>query len=133
MFVLIAMTQAFAQGQQADFEARLALAKKMHELQPAKEQVWSAIDQVSLQQPESEREIFVTKMREILNYKAIEKVSIDAMVETYTAPELEAMVEYYAKPEAISASKKIGVYSQKVYPEILKMLDQAMMKLRTGG
>ena len=72
-------------------------------------------------------------MRGVLNYQAIEKISIDAMAETYTLPELQAMVDYYSKPEAISAAAKDQAYGQKVYPEIMRMLDAAMMKVRTGG
>ena len=116
-----------------DLNAKLALAKKMHELRPTKDQVYAAIDQIAQSQPVAQRDAFVQAMRGVLNYQAIEKISIDAMAETYTLPELQAMVDYYSKPEAISAAAKDQAYGQKVYPEIMRMLDAAMMKVRTGG
>ncbi len=118
---------------QDNFERRLELSQKMHEYLPARDQVYAAIDKVAAAQPPAQRETFRSAMRRALNYKAIEKISIDAMVETYSIEELEAMVEYYSKPEARSASQKTSEYSAKVYPEIIRMLDQAMMRVRTGG
>lgn len=117
----------------ATLEQRVTLAKKMHEIRPTQDQVFAAIDQVAQSQPESERADFVAAMRSILNIAAIEKMSVDAMAETYTAEELKAMVDYYSKPEAKSAAEKDVIYSGKVYPEIIRMLDQAMMRIRTGG
>jgi hypothetical protein len=114
-------------------DQRLALAKKMHDIRPTRDQVYIAIDQVASGQPENEREPFRQAMRNILNYKAIEKISIDAMAETYTPAELTAMVDYYSKPEAKSASDKDQAYAAKVYPEIVRMLDQAMMRVKTGA
>ena len=116
-----------------DVDKKLALAKKMHKLRPTKDQVYAAIDQIAQTQPVAQRDTFVQAMRGVLNYQAIEKISIDAMAETYTLPELQAMVDYYSKPEAISAAAKDQAYGQKVYPEIMRMLDAAMMKVRTGG
>ncbi len=104
----------------------------MHKIRPTQDQVYTAIDQIANQQPEAEREAFRNAMRQILNYKAIEKFSIDAMVDTYTVEELEAMVEFHAKPEAQSALAKEQDYADKVYPEIIRMLDQALMRVRTG-
>jgi hypothetical protein len=127
-----AVTEAPAAAEDTSFDARQKLATELHNLRPTKPQVHEAIDRVSKMQPESEREAFVTAMRNILDYRAIEKISIDAMVSTYTQEELEAMVEYYNKPEAQSAMGKEQAYGQKVYPEIIKLLDQAMIKLRTG-
>lgn len=111
---------------------RHELAREMHKLRPTRDQVYAAIDQVAQSQPESERESFRTAMRNILNYAAIEKVSVEAMAEIYSETELTAMVEYYSKPEAVSAALKDPLYAEKVYPEIIRMLDQAMMRVRTG-
>lgn len=122
---------AFAQDD--DIGARLDLARKMHEFRPCKMQVDGAIGQVSAMLPEREREAFKMAMKQVLNYKAIEELSVDAMAQTYTEAELQAMVEYYAKPEARSASDKAGDYAAKVQPEIVEMIDKAMMRMRTGG
>lgn len=112
---------------------KVALAKKMHEIRPTADQVDSAVARASMGLPPQDRENFVMSMRSILNYNAIEKISIDAMVATYTLIELESMVEYYSKPEAQSASEKIFHWGGKVQPEIINMIDKAMMRLRTGN
>ncbi len=117
----------------ADIDRRINLAKQLHELRPTRQQVYDAIDRVAQNQPAAERESFVTAMRNILNYRAIENISINAMAEVYTAQELESMLEYYQKPEARSAAEKEQSYADKVYPELIRMLDQAMMRLRTGS
>jgi hypothetical protein len=119
----------------ADLDKRIELSKKWHGLMPVsvRDQVNLAIEEAAAAQPENQKEIFRANMRNILNYQAIEKISIDAMAEIYTAAELEALIDYYSKPEAKSASSKYQQYAGKVYPEITRMLDQAMMRARTGG
>lgn len=111
---------------------KIELAKKMHAIRPTQEQVDSAVNRAAMSLPESDRGKFTTAMRSMLNYNAIERISIDAMVEIYSLKELESMVEYFSKPEAISASKKVSDWAQKVQPEIIHMIDRAMMRIRTG-
>lgn len=114
------------------YDERIVLAKKMHELRPVREQVEQAINRYSQTRPEGERESFKSTMRNVFNMRALEKISIDAYAETFTAKELSAMVEYYSKPEATSASEKFDNYAGIVYPEIVRMLDRAAIRVRTG-
>lgn len=114
------------------YEERMALAKKMHELRPVREQVEEAINQYANTRPVEERESFKSAMRNVFNIKALEKISLDAYVETFTVEELRAMVEYYSKPEAKSASEKINNYAAILYPELMRMLDRAAIRVRTG-
>lgn len=111
---------------------KLELAKKMHEIRPAARQIDDAIRSVSMRLPEAEREPFVTSMSSSLNYNAIERISIDAMVDVFTLPELEAMVEYYSKPEAISAGDKMVDWAKIVQPEIARLIDRSLMRTRFG-
>ncbi|MGH1399089.1 MAG: hypothetical protein ACRBCT_07740 [Alphaproteobacteria bacterium] len=118
----------------ADDGARaLELAQKMHEFRPVAGQVEGAVEQFAQRQPEAQRAAFKTAMLSVLNVEALEKKSVQAYVDTFTLPELEAMVEYYAKPEARSASDKFNDYAAIIYPEIIKMLDSAAMRVKTGG
>lgn len=113
-------------------QKKLDLARKMHEIRPTRDQVDSAVNMASQSLPQNERQPFITGMKRILNYNAIERISIDAMVSTYTLVELEAMVEYFSRPEARSASRKINNWAQQVQPEIVRMIDKAIARLRTG-
>ena len=111
---------------------KVKLVEEMHRINPVKGQVDSAVMRVAKSLPEAQRKVFLSAMNSTLNYRAIERISVDAMTETYTLKELEAMVEYYSKPEARSASEKITQWAGKVQPEIVRMIDKAMIHARTG-
>ena len=111
---------------------KVILAKKMHAIRTTREQVDSAVRGVSMALPAHERKGFIDAMSIMLNYNAIERISIDAMIETYTLKELDSMVEYFNKPEAISASKKTLSWARIVQPEISRMIDKAIMRIKTG-
>ena len=145
LIVLLAISQApvFAQDKaesqsqpeekvDATYEERIELATKMHDLRPVRAQVEGAIDRYAETRPANERESFKTAMRSVFNLKALEKISVDAYAETFTVEELRSMVEYYSKPEARSASDKYENYAAIVYPEIVRMLDRAAIRLKTG-
>lgn len=121
-----------APAEDPTYEERVELAKKMHELRPVREQVEQAINQYAQVRPQQERETFKTAMRNVFNIKALEKISVDAYADTFTVEELRSMVEYYSKPEAISASNKFSDYANLVYPEIVRMLDRAAIRVKTG-
>ncbi len=115
-----------------DLARKVQLAEKMHEINPVKEQVDSAVNSVASRLPEPQKQTFLNAMYSTMNYRAIERISVDAMVEVYSVAELEAMVEYYSKPEAKSAGDKIAQWAGRVQPEIMRMIDKAMIKARTG-
>jgi len=117
----------------ADWDARMALAKRMHEIQPAAAQIDEAIATVSERLPASERKGFEIAMKKILDYKALEQASVTAMAETFTLDELKAMVAYNESPEAQSISRKFPTYQGKIQPKVFEMLDRAMMQVRTGS
>ena len=128
----ISEAEAAAIANDPTYDERRQLAAKMHELRPVRDQVEMAIDQYAQSRPASERESFKVAMRNVFNVKALEKISVDAYAETFTVKELRAMVEYYSKPEAISASDKFSDYANIVYPEIVRMLDRAAIRVKTG-
>ncbi len=118
----------------ADLAVRRDLAARMHRIRPAREQIDAAIEQVARSGvPEPERQGFILSMQRIIDYKALEVASVEAMAETFTAQELQSMVEYYEKPEARSASDKFADYQKKIEPLVYQMLDRAMMRMRTGS
>ncbi len=117
---------------EATLKRKLELAKRMHDIRPTRIQVDSAVFQASMSLPVRERRGFINSMKGMLNYNAIERISIDAMVEVYTLKELEAMVEYFSKPEAKSASDKVPNWVSILQPEIANMIDKAMIRIRTG-
>lgn len=113
-------------------EKKIILAQKMHEIRPVRVQVDAAVNRAAQNLLEPDRQNFVVAMRSMLNYNAIERISTDAMIDTYTLVELESMVDYFSKPEARSASTKVNSWARSVHPEIVKMIDRAMMRIKTG-
>ncbi|MFN3700296.1 MAG: hypothetical protein ACK4VI_02090 [Alphaproteobacteria bacterium] len=116
----------------ATFPRRLELATEMHKIRPSAAQVDAAVESVAAQMPRMQADSFKASMRNILNYRAIERISTHAMAETFTVEELEAMLEYYSKPEAQSAQDKFELYQNKISPEIVRMIDQGIMRMRAG-
>lgn len=119
----------------ADLGRRVELAEKMVAIRPVRGQIERAVDAYIKHymqgRSESQRELFRLAMLRAINADALEKITVDAYAETFTEKELVAMVEYYASPEARSAAAKEGELKKKIEPELIKMLDQAMMKART--
>lgn len=128
LLILCLAQPTFAQ-EGDDYAARIELANKMHELRPVRDQVENAVDRfIGQQSTNVNREAAKEALLEALNYQSLERISAEAYASTFTQKELVAMVEYYSKPEARSASDKIGDYAAIVYPEIVRMLDAAMLK-----
>lgn len=125
--------QAAPQEDKGSLDKRLDLAEKMQALNPARDQVNVAISRYVEQLAPENRDAYRAALQNVLNYQALERIAIDAYAEIFTEAELEAMVEYHSRPEAISARAKEGEWSKKVYPEIIRLMDQAMMRVRTGG
>lgn len=115
------------------FEKRVEIAKQIQEVRPVKEQVDGAIEQYLQRISPSQRESYRRGLQKAISYKALEKISIDAYAEVFTEEELASMLDYYKKPESISAAKKATQYTSIVLPEIVRMLDRAMMRVKTGG
>lgn len=130
MMVAPAFAQEAASNPASDHKHELA--EKMHQLRPTKTQVEQAIAVVGQRVPEDKRAAFEAAMTNAIDFKAVEKISVDAMADTFTEAELAAMVDYYSKPEAKSAADKLPQYQEKVGPEIIRMIDKAMMKVKTG-
>ena len=76
-----------------------------------------------------DQEVFRDALLALMNPKALEKIAVDAYAEIFTLVELEAMVEYFSKPEARSASDKQRELSRRLAPQIVEMLDRALIKL----
>ncbi|MCB1784085.1 MAG: DUF2059 domain-containing protein [Alphaproteobacteria bacterium] len=118
---------------EATLAKKLALARDFHVLWSTHQQIDDAIRRASYTLPPKDREGFIAAMTSVLNYNAIDKISIDAMVDTFTLDEIQAMVDYYRNPAGLSAMKKTNDWGKKVQPEVTRMIDKAMMKVRTGG
>lgn len=136
MACLLSLSSVVYAAESADDLAlvrRLELARKIQEHKSSKEEIQEAVEQYLKNVPPSKRSLYSSALRSSLNYKALDKISIDAYAQTFTEKELEVMLEYYSKPESQSIAKKTRDYARLVYPEVIRMLDRAMMRVKTGG
>lgn len=128
-----AQDKAVAASTDPDYAKKLELAQEMHKIRPAKAQVQEAIQQVSANLSPAERDKFNKMVEKAFDYDKLEKLSIDTMVQLFTVPELQKMVDYFGSPEAKAIATKLPKYQERLQPEIVRMLDAAMIADRTGG
>ncbi len=137
LFIAPAMAQNAAPAPAAqaagDMAQRLELSKKMHAIQPARIQVEKAVGLVAQRIPEANRESFKNSMMGSIDTAKLEEVSINAMAQMFTVRELQHMISYFQAPEAKSIAEKMPNYYMQLQPEIMKMVDAAMMAARTGA
>jgi hypothetical protein len=134
MFVMVlGSASSFAQNSDDDFEARLALAQEMHQIRPLDDNIDLVIEQIAINFPEDRRDQFVARMMGQFDRGVLNRISTNAMAETFTTKELAAMVDYFGSPEGRAITDKMPVYQALIQPEILKLVDKAMMELRTGN
>ena len=133
--LLLLVLPSVSHAQEDDFAERLVFAKKMLEIRPADAQLSRALDmyieQYMFNDTPEDRIRFRDALLKTINAKALEKFAVDAYAETFTLLELRSMVEYYSKPEAQSAGLKMNALNSKISPEIVRMLDQALMRVKT--
>lgn len=116
-----------------DMAARLELAKRMNSIRPARMQVEEAVAQVTANLPAAEADKVKQMVEKHFDFERLQEMSIKSMAETFTVPELEKMVSYFESDEAKAIEKKLPAYQAKVNPEIVRMLDAAIINERTGG
>ncbi len=116
-----------------DKARRLELATEMNTIRPARAQVDEAVRIVSHGLPPMDKERLMRLVDRAFDYKALEKLSIETMAELFTVTELEKMVEYFGSAEARAIGAKLPQYQEKLQPEIIRMLDAALMAEKTGG
>ncbi len=133
--ICVAALPAGAQeaARSADYQQRLELARKMHEIRPTSLQVQAAVDRAARTVPEAEKSVFKEKVMASIDQKVLEDISVKAMAEVFTVPELQRMIDYFSTPESRAISQKTPLYQGMIQPEITKMLDAALLKMRLGG
>jgi len=133
-FLLLAFVPLTALAQDVpDAARRLELAGEMHKIWPVRPKVESALESVVEGVDEGKRAAFKAALRKAMDYQTIERESIKAMADVFSAEELEAMVAFYGSPAGRSVSAKTEDYTAALQPVIVRMLDNAILQIRTGN
>ena len=117
---------------EADFNQRLELSKKMHEIWPIRPKIERALDRIAAQVPPQNRLEFKSAMRKAINFQSLEQGSIEAMADIFTVAELEAMIAFYGSKEGRSVAFKTDDYERALQPLLSKMLDKAVLDTKLG-
>lgn len=112
---------------------KLLLARRLHEVFPIHEQYAAAVDGITQGVEPDKRMMFRAALMNAFSPERMEKISIDVMAELFTKEELQAMVDYYGLPVAQSIQKKMPEYMDRIRPEMFRMIDKALMQIKTGG
>ena len=119
--------------QEDDYEERLNLSRKMHEIWPVRPKVETALDIFAEQIEPQERAAFKAAMRKAIKFKALEEASVDAMADIFSIKELEAMIAFYGSKEGRSVSHKTGDYEKALEPVLVEMIDKALLNVKFGS
>ena len=111
-------------------ENRLAQAKRYMELIPMENMTTEMTEQVAMSMPEDQRKVYVALMNDYLDIERLTAVSLDLMVNVFSADELAALADFYGSEIGQSATKKYGTYMAQATPiiqeELLRAFKQAM-------
>jgi hypothetical protein len=110
----------------------MELAKTMFDLTPPSEADDAAIKRIVANVPADQRDIARKGMTDAFEYGKFHDFVVKTMADTFTVAELKKMIAYHSSPEAASIAKKMPDYEAKVQPQLLRMLDVALMITRTG-
>lgn len=124
--------RAAEQGSNGDMMRRTELSKEMHAIKPVKEQITAVINSIAEGVPEDKRAEFKQRMADEFDFKKLEETSVSAMAEVFTVAELERMIAYFGSAEAATIEEKMPIFQQLIQPEITRLVDKAMMTVRTG-
>lgn len=120
------------QSSEADYEERLKLSRRMHEIWPIRPKVEAALDMISERIPQQERLKFKAGMRKAIKFDALEEASVDAMADIFTVKELRAMIGFYGSKEGRSVSHKTSDYEKALQPVMTRMVDKALLDAKLG-
>ena len=129
--LLLLALPAYAQEEVVS-QRQLELAGKMHEIWPIRTRVEAAIDAVAQNFPPEKQAEMKAKMRKNIQFDQLEEESTKAMASIFTEEELQAMIDFYGSDTGRAISAKTSDYELALRPVIIKMMDKAMLDLRTG-
>lgn len=126
-------TKPIVGNTEENYEERLELSRKMHEIWPVRPKVEAALEAVSAQMDAADRPKFKAAMRSAIKFQALEEASVDAMADIFTVKELEAMIAFYGSKEGRSVSHKTSDYEKALGPVMIKMIDKALLDIKLGS
>ncbi|MBQ0932013.1 DUF2059 domain-containing protein [Ideonella alba] len=118
---------AQAQDSLAD---RQAAADRYLQVVPMSRMLDDAFAEIGKQVPATHRAQFLADMKAIVRVDALETLTREAMVRTFTADELNALADFYGSTHGASAMKKFGTYIAQVIPAVQAEVQRGLEQLQ---
>jgi hypothetical protein len=115
--VAVCVATAFAAAQD-DTASREAAANRYLKAVPIATILDDTFNEMGKQVPQDQRAQFIAQMKAVVRADFLEKTTLDSMVKTFTADELNALADFYGSKHGSSAMLKFGVYMAQVMPAI---------------
>lgn len=110
----------------------LELARKMQDIWPIRTRIEAAIEAVSGNFPPEKQAEAKAIIRKSIKFDQLEEESVQALASTYTGDELRAMIDFYGSETGRAISIKTADYEAAIRPSLVKMMDKAMLDIKTG-
>lgn len=95
---------------------------------PTKQILVDTFTELSKQLPPDQRADFIKRMMGLVRLDVLDKSSKEAMVNVFTADEINALANFYGSKEGASVMKKYGMYMAQVMPVIQQEIQHAIMQ-----
>lgn len=124
-------TQLSPRGPALNDPTKETLARQYYDLNPLWRSVSNAIRLHARDMPEKQRLIFITALEKSIDKEEIRATALPIIAELYTEGELQRLIEYYEDPLIRSALAKEETFNRKVAPYITRIIDEALLRVRT--
>ena len=129
--LFIASGCAFAQDNDS-IAAREAAIERYMRAVPTSKMLDDAYSEMAKQLPPSQRSLFISEVRRVVNVDRLERMSKVAMAKHFTADEINALADFYSSTHGASAMSKFGVYMADVMPHLMQEIQRAVQELQSG-
>lgn len=130
--LVLLWTTAGVASAEDDLAARQAAAARYLSVVPLAKMLDDMYDAVATNIPPDQREEFKKKMSRVVRLDALERITLDALVQTFTVDELDALAEFYGSKHGASAMKKFGAYMSAIMPPLLQEMQRALRELQAS-
>ena len=81
------------------------------------------------QMPADKRDQFVIDMRAATNAEKMEKISRNALIETFTLDEINALANFFSSSHGASGLRRFGEYMNEIMPALLLEIQKSIEEI----
>ena len=117
---------------QDDRPARETAANRYLAVVPVEKMLDDTFAELARQLPPDQADVFVATMKQLVDAERLTVITRTALVQFFTAGELNALADFYGSEHGSSAMQKFGAYMAAVIPEINAEIERAALEMSGG-